>query len=358
MYFDVSTRYQLNLQDSATYGMEMIVQLHNYVMLFNVFIITVVLWFFFEIISTSFFFRWLFYFNYKMSILKKLIIMERLFKYSYKHMLHMPILEVLWTLLPIIVLICIALPSLSMLYYFSLTFIPEVTIRVYGHQWFWSYEYVVSDNLFNILKYNYLLKNVDAAMGSYISAIIQELKYISRHFFFEIYKNDVCFCGNCCLQEINGLMDFKRFNKIMIRLVMNTDAINFYQYIGKRLLSKNVFNLGVDLTQHWYSVDSIMIQSSDLKYDTFRLLEVDNPLYLPIGRSIKIVLGSTDVLHSWAIPSLGIKVDCVPGRLNIVETKLSRSGIFYGQCSEICGNQHGFMPICVIAIPYAAYQLI
>ncbi len=61
-----------------------------------------------------------------------------------------------------------------------------------------------------------------------------------------------------------------------------------------------------------------------------------------------MIVSSDDVLHSWAIPSLGVKVDCVPGRLNVAEFKIARTGVFYGQCSEICGTQHGFMPICIV----------
>lgn len=62
------------------------------------------------------------------------------------------------------------------------------------------------------------------------------------------------------------------------------------------------------------------------------------------------------MLHSWAVPSLGIKIDCVPGRLNVVEFRLARGGVFYGQCSEICGTQHGFMPICIIGISKKLYN--
>ena len=259
MFFDIPVRFQMSLQDSATYGMEMIVQLHNYVMLINVFIISVVIWFFFEIIAVMGFLQW---FSYGITVLnlrkKKFFLGQVIYKQLKKAMLHMPTLEVVWTLLPVVALISIALPSLSMLYYFSLSFTPLLTLQVIGHQWYWSYEYAVPP-----------LVNAD-----------------------------------------------------LIELVYET-------------------SLGYD---------SIMKQTEDLSYGSLRILEVDKPLFLPVDVPIRVIVSSDDVLHSWAVPSLGIKIDCVPGRLNVVDFKISRAGIFYGQCSEICGTQHGFMPICIVAI--------
>ena len=107
-----------------------------------------------------------------------------------------------------------------------------------------------------------------------------------------------------------------------------------------------------------YSFDSIMLQVEDLNYGSFRLLEVDKPLYLPVDTPIRVIVSSDDVLHSWAIPSLGVKIDCVPGRLNVVEFRIARTGIFYGQCSEICGTQHGFMPICIVSVPRKLFNFI
>jgi cytochrome c oxidase subunit 1 len=93
--------------------------------------------------------------------------------------------------------------------------------------------------------------------------------------------------------------------------------------------------------------DSVMIPETDLKTHGLRLLEVDNRLTLPYKKQIRLLITSTDVLHSWAVPSLGVKMDACPGRLNQVALYVNRRGIYYGQCSEICGINHSFMPIVV-----------
>lgn len=96
--------------------------------------------------------------------------------------------------------------------------------------------------------------------------------------------------------------------------------------------------------------DSYMLSEDDISNDAERLLKVDNPLYLPTRQHIRLLVTSSDVLHSWAVPNLGIKIDACPGRLNQTTTYIYRSGIYFGQCSEICGINHGFMPINVHAI--------
>jgi cytochrome c oxidase subunit 2 len=93
--------------------------------------------------------------------------------------------------------------------------------------------------------------------------------------------------------------------------------------------------------------DSYMIPETDLEKGQLRLLDVDNSMKVPVDTHIRIIVQSTDVLHDFAVPSLGVKIDAVPGRLNQVSVNLEREGVFYGQCSEICGTLHGFMPIKV-----------
>lgn len=99
--------------------------------------------------------------------------------------------------------------------------------------------------------------------------------------------------------------------------------------------------------KHSIQFDSYMIPEEDLTFDQLRLIESDACLILPGHLPLKFLVTSSDVLHCWAIPSLGIKIDACPGRLNQILSFVLRPGIFYGQCSEICGINHGFMPICV-----------
>lgn len=101
--------------------------------------------------------------------------------------------------------------------------------------------------------------------------------------------------------------------------------------------------------------DSYMVYTNDLAPGQYRLLEVDRQAVLPIGTHIRLLITSGDVLHSWAVPSLGIKMDAVPGRLNQVSIFLKRQGVFYGQCSELCGVNHGFMPIAVKGVSFSEY---
>nr|BCH36355.1 cytochrome c oxidase subunit 2 [Acanthaster planci]BCH36366.1 cytochrome c oxidase subunit 2 [Acanthaster planci]BCH36432.1 cytochrome c oxidase subunit 2 [Acanthaster planci]BCH36443.1 cytochrome c oxidase subunit 2 [Acanthaster planci]BCH36454.1 cytochrome c oxidase subunit 2 [Acanthaster planci] len=160
-------------------------------------------------------------------------------------------LETIWTIIPAIILIFIALPSLQLLYLMDEVNNPFLTIKAIGHQWYWSYEY----------------------------ADYRELEF-----------------------------------------------------------------------------DSYMVPTSDLSYGMPRLLEVDNRLILPAQTPIRVLVSSADVLHSWAIPSLGVKMDAVPGRLNQVNFFISRCGIFYGQCSEICGANHSFMPIVIEATNFSSFE--
>nr|NP_008422.1 cytochrome c oxidase subunit II [Lycodon semicarinatus]O79549.1 RecName: Full=Cytochrome c oxidase subunit 2; AltName: Full=Cytochrome c oxidase polypeptide II [Lycodon semicarinatus]BAA33025.1 cytochrome oxidase subunit II [Lycodon semicarinatus] len=135
-------------------------------------------------------------------------------------------------------------------------------------------------------------------------------------------------------------------------------------------LMEEVFNpyLTIKATGHqWYwnyeysdgvkiSFDSYMIQTKDLQNGSPRLLEVDHRMVMPAGLQTRVVVTAEDVLHSWTIPSLGVKVDAVPGRLNQLPLATSRVGVFYGQCSEICGANHSFMPIAMEATPLHHFE--
>ena len=101
--------------------------------------------------------------------------------------------------------------------------------------------------------------------------------------------------------------------------------------------------------------DSYMIPEDDLELGQYRLLDVDNRVVVPVNTHIRMIITSADVLHSWAVPSLGVKTDAVPGRLNQTPIFIKREGVFYGQCSELCGANHAFMPIVVEAVSLENY---
>ncbi|KAG7666486.1 hypothetical protein Ndes2437B_g09168 [Nannochloris sp. 'desiccata'] len=101
--------------------------------------------------------------------------------------------------------------------------------------------------------------------------------------------------------------------------------------------------------------DSYMIPDDELELGQLRLLEVDNRVVLPVNTHIRVIITAADVLHSWAVPSFGVKCDAVPGRLNQIPLFIKREGVFYGQCSELCGVNHAFMPIVVEAVSLDNY---
>ncbi len=158
---------------------------------------------------------------------------------------HNTLLEIAWTAVPIIILVIIAIPSLKLLYYSDRTQNAEMTLKVIGHQWYWSYEY-----------------------------------------------------------PDNGGFGF----------------------------------------------DSNIVDEEDLKTGQPRLLTVDNPVYLPVKTNIRLLLSTEDVIHNWAVPSLGLKTDATAGRTNESWVRINKPGTYYGMCSELCGVNHAFMPIQVVAL--------
>ena len=101
--------------------------------------------------------------------------------------------------------------------------------------------------------------------------------------------------------------------------------------------------------------DAYMVPESDLEEGQLRLLEVDNRVVLPVDTHVRFVVTGADVIHDFAVPALGLKIDCTPGRLNQTSALCEREGVFYGQCSELCGPYHGFMPIGVEAVDVDKY---
>nr|ABB01986.1 cytochrome oxidase subunit II [Maoricicada alticola] len=208
----------MNMQDAVSPLMEQLMFFHDHVLVILIMITVIV--------------------AYMMLMLVLNKIINRL-------LLEGQLIEFIWTLLPAMTLIFIALPSLRLLYMLDEINNPLLTLKVIGHQWYWSYEY--SD-------------------------------------FFDV------------------------------------------------------------------EFDSYMKSTIDMSKNEFRLLDVDNRVILPFNIQIRLLISSFDVIHSWAMPSMSLKVDAVPGRLNQMGMLISRPGISYGQCSEICGANHSFMPIVIESI--------
>jgi len=175
--------------------------------------------------------------------------------------IHDTKIETIWTVLPIIIVLSIAVPSFILLYALDAALDSVVVIKAIGHQWYWNYE----------CEFSPLLSK------------------------FTETPLSVCF-------------------------------------------------------------DSYLVYDSQLKEGQIRLLEVDNPLYIPYRLPVDLIVTSVDVIHSWAVPSLGIKIDGLPGRLNHSGLFIERKGVFYGQCSELCGVNHGFMPIKVVAVSFSDFM--
>tara|TARA_Y100000588_G_scaffold239434_1_gene253166 strand:+ start:324 stop:1169 length:846 start_codon:yes stop_codon:yes gene_type:complete len=164
---------------------------------------------------------------------------------------HNSLIEVIWTVVPVIILVAIAVPSLRLLFYMDRTDDPEMTIKAIGHQWYWSYEYP---------------------------------------------------------------------------------------------------DLGEDI-----SFDAVMLQEDELEDGQPRLLATDETVVVPVDTNIRLLVTAGDVIHAWTIPSFGIKIDAIPGRVNEGWFRVDTEGIYYGQCSELCGRDHAFMPIQVKAVSKEEY---
>jgi cytochrome c oxidase subunit 2 len=218
---DRPSAWQWTFQDPATPIREGIVDLYNIVCTILILILIFVLW-----------------------MLVRAIMMFSLSKnVKRSDVTHGLVIEIVWTIIPALVLGFIAVPSFLLLYSMDEIINPALTLKAVGHQWYWSYE--ITDGV---------------------------------------------------------------------------DTVNF---------------------------DSYMVTEDSLQPGQLRLLEVDNGLILPILTHIRVLVTSADVLHCWAVPSLGVKIDAVPGRINQTSMFIKRPGIFHGQCSEICGVNHGFMPITI-----------
>lgn len=182
-----------------------------------------------------------------------IVIMVTMLQNSYinKTLLERQIIECVWTIVPAVILVQIAIPSLLLLYMLDESIDATLTLKALGHQWYWRYEYT----------------------------------------------------------------DFWR-----------TGASSLVEF------------------------DSYIVPENDIESHIFRLLDVDNRAVVPYNTHVRVLISSADVLHAWTVPSLGVKADAVPGRLNQVKFIAQRPGVYFGQCSEICGANHRFIPIVMEAV--------
>ncbi len=164
---------------------------------------------------------------------------------------HNTTLEIIWTTVPILILLVLAIPTFKLIYFMDRVPSVDMTVKVVGHQWYWSYEYPDHGD---------------------------------------------------------------------------------------------------------FGFDSYIIPDEQLQPGQPRLLSVDNPVVVPVNKNIRIIGTSEDVIHSWAVPSFGVKKDVVPGRMNETWFRAEKEGMFHGQCSELCGPQHGFMPIAVKVVSQNAFD--
>jgi heme/copper-type cytochrome/quinol oxidase subunit 2 len=264
--------------------------------------------------------------------------------------LHKKKLEIYWTLIPALILFIIGAPSLSVLYSISELVAPELTIKAIGNQWFWTYEYSIN------IKSNLQIKknNMEELINK--SKILDLLNY-SSNMDFKLSKDFISIFDEKSLLNLKGADEygsdklcaeyinsfFKAFKKQLL------ERCNFNDFIKYKLETIEQQNSKIKSSGKLI-YESHMILEDELKRGELRLLEVDYWLILPINIEIRLLVSSVDVIHSFSVPSFGVKVDGIPGRTNEVPLFIKRKGIFYGQCSELCGVNHGFMPIVVQAM--------
>lgn len=242
--------------------------------------------------------------------------------------IHGTVIEIIWTILPALVLLNLAVPSFALLYSIDELPTPQGTLKCVGHQWYWTYEY--SDSY-----------NKNTAIGGLIKTQEFERTPSNKNENPIISDND-----DSVLGDINLLT---RFNSIDEKSALISNRWGWDSSSKNSLVSVTSFERSpnaelLPFSQEFETESYLVNEAVDFEYH--RLLSVDNSAKIPARRHIRILITSADVLHSWCVPSLGIKVDACPGRLNQTSTYLNKAGVkHYGQCSEICGVNHGFMPI-------------
>nr|AAZ05776.1 cytochrome oxidase subunit II [Cyamus gracilis]AAZ05790.1 cytochrome oxidase subunit II [Cyamus gracilis] len=207
------------------------------------------------------------------------------------------------------------------------------------------------------------------------SPVMEELSYFHDFTMLVIIMITALVATNMALMFVNKVFDRYLLQNQMIEMIWTVTPVFILFVIAipslKVLyLMDDPFspNLTIKSIGHqWYwsyeysdfpdiEFNSYMLPSEDLKASDSRLLETDNSLVVPVNSKVRVITTSADVIHSWAVPSLGVKADAVPGRLNQIMFSTTRTGLFYGQCSEICGANHSFMPIKMEVVPLNVFS--
>lgn len=280
--------FKINFIDPASPLMYGIIELHDHIFFFLNMVLFLVLF----LLATT-----LRYFSYKKNSRLNRYLLSQATKaqYDWLKLSHGTNIEIIWTVVPSLILILIAIPSFALLYATDELVDPSVTVQVIGHQWYWSYEY-----------------NDLVTLNEASAPVSQDAISLTQSSFYQLLTNP----EKTLSTSLSANQEFL------------TGTVEF---------------------------DSYMRQESDLQPGELRLYETDFPLVSPKFTHIRFMITADDVIHSRSVPALGIKVDAVPGRINHAHTYIKYSGIFYGQCSELCGVNHAFMPIQILVFEPQLY---
>lgn len=312
---DYSNSFEIYFSKPKSWVLWAILDLHDYISYFLINVLVVVLVFaayclLIQQSSSNFLIKnyengkTLNYFSKSREFIKKY------HKFKLEDFCHAPRIEFFWTVVPLIMLAFMGWPSFKTLYAVEQLVDPLHSVVVVGNQWYWSYGYSDFDIISNLILELDTKENMD---------MLKE---------YTIKK----FAGDNVVLYIELNRAFK--NKDLFQLISKY----FRDYEESKIM-----------------YDCVIISDEDLPKGYPRLLSTDQVLVLPSHTIVRLMITSNDVIHSWALPSHGIKMDAVPGRINQVNFITSFWGTYWGQCSELCGINHGFMPIEVRVLPMNDY---
>ncbi len=309
---------QIFFQPPATLMMQGIIDLHHDIMAFLVFILCLVVFVFAYILGGS---------VYRMLFSHKSVPFYMQYYRAYG-ITHNTLLETVWTTIPTLILLFIAMPSFALIYALDEIVAPDITVRIVGHQWYWSYEFP------DVLK--------------------------TEDFIYDVGAPEVRNRRGCVILPDANLVENSSVDWAALYAQLPSE-------LERSIFTDAILPFSFDFKEHFlylrrsflipgFSYSSYMVLTEDLIPGSLRLLEVTHRLVLPWDTVVRLLVTSADVIHSWAVPSFGVKIDALPGRLNEYFLSIEYLGVFYGQCSEICGVNHGFMPIKVEVVLPQQFQ--